>query len=229
MDKESLQRTQLRWQKHFRIIPSKYPPINFFENLIDSDMMDEVYFIESLTNDRLRDEVGDISLVKKEDRISGAGSSYVMAAFTHPMSSRFSDGTFGIYYASKDMETAIKETVYHTENFLRFTQEPSGAHTKRVLQGKRFLNKLIDIRDKKYQALHHANDLMTSRDFGADLKLQNESGILYHSVRHEGGLNVAILRPNIIELPVVQTRHLEYLWNGKKITHYLELGEAVPL
>jgi hypothetical protein len=33
------------------------------------------YQIEAMTNDRLREEVGDISLVPPEDRVSGPGSS----------------------------------------------------------------------------------------------------------------------------------------------------------
>ncbi len=65
----------LDWPRQYRIIPSIYPPIDFFENLVDSDLMDELHYIESLTNERLRDEVGDISLVSPKDRFSGLGSS----------------------------------------------------------------------------------------------------------------------------------------------------------
>ena len=45
--------------------------------------MEELFYIEGLINDRLRDEAGDITLVDAGDRISGPGSSPVMAAFTH--------------------------------------------------------------------------------------------------------------------------------------------------
>ena len=37
---------------------------------------------ESLTNPRLRDEVGDIRLMPPEDRVYGDGASWIMAAFT---------------------------------------------------------------------------------------------------------------------------------------------------
>ncbi len=91
--------------------------------------MDELYFIESLTNDRLRDEVGDITLVPAEDRIIGPGSSPVMAAFTHispDCSNRFSDGSYGIYYAAKTLATAIEESKHHRANFLAYTHELMG-------------------------------------------------------------------------------------------------------
>src|SRR5579864_9494439 len=87
-------------QKQFRIIPSVYPPITFFEDLVDPSEMEILWEIESLTNERLRQEAGDIFLVPHEDRISGPGSSIIMAAFTHlSKPTRFSDGSFGVYYA----------------------------------------------------------------------------------------------------------------------------------
>lgn len=47
------------------------------------------------------------------------------AAFTHlnPNGSRFSDGSYGVYYAAREQETAIYETVYHAERFLRDSRE----------------------------------------------------------------------------------------------------------
>src|SRR5690348_7566049 len=117
----------LKWQHTYRIISSHFPPIKLFEDLQVPDHLEELYYIESLTNDRLRDEVGDISLVAKEDRVVGAGASIVMSAFTHISKeriSRFSDGSFGVYYASKTLETAIFETVYHRERFLSYTAQP---------------------------------------------------------------------------------------------------------
>src|SRR5579871_1398385 len=97
--------------KQYRIIPSIYPPINFFESLVDAHEMETLWDLENLTDDRLRQETGDIFLVPPEDRISGPGSSVIMAAFTHlsqDKPTRFTDGSFGIYYAALTEETAIK-------------------------------------------------------------------------------------------------------------------------
>ncbi len=216
----------LDWSAHYRIIPSRFPPIDFFENLVSPELMAEVFYIESLTNDRLRNQVGDISLVDERDRVSGKGSSNVMAAFTHPATdgSRFSSGEYGIYYAAKDLTTAIKETIYHTERFLSFTNEPSGFHTKRVLKGKRILKPLLDIRHPSHQDLHHPDNIELARAFGAKVKRENGCGILYNSVRDQEGECIAVFRPNAIELPIVQTQHLQYFWDGKKITNVVEIS-----
>lgn len=217
------------WSSTFRIIPSKYPPINFFENLTDPDLLEALYYIESLTNDRLRDEVGDITLVKKEDRIVGPGASVVMASFTHISSSRFSNGAFGVYYAARDLETAIKETVYHQEQFMGYTAESAGELTMRVYKSQKIMKPLVDIRSKNYAQYHLPDDYRASQQLGLQLKEKDIWGLVYQSVRHVGGQCVAIFRPPAIGLPVIQTKHLRYLWNGERIEAVLELREVLSV
>ena len=60
----------------------------------DRGFGDSLVELEMLTNPRVRQEVGEISLVPPEERVSGAGASWVMAPFTHiGWPSRFSDGS----------------------------------------------------------------------------------------------------------------------------------------
>jgi hypothetical protein len=103
---------RITWLPSWRIIPSRFPPIQLFERVTDPADLEAILAVESLTNPRLRDEVGEINLVPQEDRVSGPGASIIMAAFTHlnPQGSRFSDGTYGVFYAARDMDTAIAET-----------------------------------------------------------------------------------------------------------------------
>lgn len=220
----------LPWEHTFRVIPSKFPPVNFFEDLVDPSLMEELFHVESLTNDRLRDEIGDISFVPPEDRVSGRGSTVVMAAFTHisiHRTSRFSDGTFGVYYAAKTLETAIREKVHHTERFLSSTNQEAASVTMRVYQSSKILRPLIDVRDASFSDLHHPNSYVFSQAFGKEIKQSQAWGIVYNSVRHEGGECVAILRPSAVPLPVNQTQHYNLEWNGKKITAAIEIGGTV--
>ena len=77
----------------YRLIPSRYPTITLYENLLDPEDLELAYELEALTNDRLREEAGDIAHVSPEERIVGPGSSVVMAAFTHVgVESRVSSG-----------------------------------------------------------------------------------------------------------------------------------------
>jgi hypothetical protein len=75
--------TPVAWLPCWRIIPSRFPPINLFERVADPADLEAIIALESLTNDRLREEVGALQLVPQQDRISGRGPGYIMAAFTH--------------------------------------------------------------------------------------------------------------------------------------------------
>ncbi len=202
-----------------RIIPSRYPPINLFERVANPEDLEAVIEIEAMTNDRLRDEAGKLSLVRSEDRISGPGTSYIMAAFTHlnPHGSRFSDGSWGVFYASLSLETSIAETKYHQENFLRATSENTIHIDMRVITS-RLTGSLKDITYDRYQStdLYHSNNYSASQNFARELKSENSNGIHYNSVRFEGGKNVAVFKPRLLE-PCLQEQHLEYVWDGERI------------
>lgn len=207
-------------QKYFRIIPSHYPPINFFEDIVDSSEVEALWEIERLTNERLRQEAGDIFLVAPKDRVSGPGSSVIMAAFTLPTATRFSDGSYGVYYAGFSKETAIRETVYHREKFLKATDQSPLELSMSLYKGI-VLKPLHDIREKKYESLYHRTDYSNSQVFGQKIKDNKSWGIIYHSVRHSSGVCIACFRPPAISIPK-QISHLKYLWNGAKITTVLD-------
>lgn len=82
---------RVTWLPCWRIIPSRFPPIDLFERVADPEDLDAIFELESLTNDRLREEVGEIHLIPAADCITGRGAGYIMAAFTHrnPTGSRF--------------------------------------------------------------------------------------------------------------------------------------------
>lgn len=220
--------TELDWKAQHRIIPQSFSPIGILEDLTDPELLDEVFALESMTNDRLREEVGDLGLVAPEDRVVGPGATIVMAAFTHvsrDKPSRFSEGTYGAYYASKSQETTIRETVFHRERFLRATGEPPLELDMRVYIG-RVLEPLRDVRGRGYEAVHEPDDWRGAQALGAKLKAAGAWGIVYRSVRHPGGENIAALRPPAVTRPV-QGPHLAYCWDGERITLVYTKGDIV--
>lgn len=217
---------RLRWPKIFRIIPSKFPPINFFERIVKPEQMEAAWYLEGLTNDRLRDETGDITLVPKEERVSGPGASVVMAAFTHiGNASRFSDGSFGVYYAARSLETAVRETAYHRARFLAATNEAPGEIDMRAYVGK-LVEPVKDIRAPRFKALHDPNDYSVSQAFGKQRREKGDWGLAFNSVRHAGGECVAVFRPKALTLPVAGAA-LGYVWDGERITHVYEKSEVL--
>ena len=179
--------------------------------------------LESQTNPRLRQEVGDLSLVPVADRIVGTGASPVMAAFTHiGFPSRFTDGTFGVYYAAAALETAIVETVFHFEEFLRSTNEERAVHEMRAYVGK--INcELHDVREG-YPSLHDAASYRESQAFAQRIREKQSSGLIYNSVRHARGQCIAAFRPRVIGA-VMQGPHLRYQWSGERIERFIRIGD----
>ena len=115
------------WRPCYRLIPSRYPTVGLYDAIADPADLEVAFAIEALTNPRIRDEVGQLQLVPKDERVSGAGSTAIMAAFTHlnPDGSRFSDGSYGVYYAAHALDTAIAEVGHHRAVFLARTREPA--------------------------------------------------------------------------------------------------------
>ena len=214
----------VRWMPCWRIIPSRFPPVNLFERVADPADLDAVIEIESMTNPRLREEVGELHLVPMEDRISGPGSSYIMAAFTHlnPEGSRFSDGTWGVYYAARDLETAVAETVHHRERFLQATDEPPMELDMRVIVAD-LDGELHDLRSLGIgrPELLDPEDHAPARSLGRILREAGSWGLVYCSVRRKGGENAAVFRPPVLS-NCRQERHLCYVWDGRRISHVYE-------
>ncbi len=218
----------LKEQKQFRIILSVYPPINFFEDLVGPSEMEALWEIEGLTNERIRQEIGDLFLVPQEDRVSGPGASVVMAAFTHVgKPSRFSDGSYGVYYASLSLETAIHETVYHREQFLSATQQEACELTMRLYEG-RILKPLHNLKGPAFQHCHHPENYSQAQQLAKSLRAEKSWGVLYHSVRHKNGECLAAFRPPAISIPKALS-HLKYLWNGEKMTEVINAKTVLKL
>lgn len=214
----------VRWNSTYRIIPSRFPPIQLFERVTDAADLDAVLAIEAVTNDRIRDEIGEISLVAPEDRVTGAGAGYVMAAFTHisPIGGRFTDGTFGAYYTASDFPTAVDETIYHRERFLRATGEPPIELEMRVLRA-RLRGELHDVRELEdaHPRLYDPDDYRESQALGRALRASSSWGIVYRSVRRAGGECAAGFRPKVITR-CQQAQHLAYVWDGERISTVYE-------
>ncbi len=205
------------WDPCFRIIPSCFPPIDLFETVADPKDLDAVFALESMTNPRLREKVGDIGSVPETDRISGPGTSYIMAAFTHmnPNGSRFSDGNFGVYYTASTMDTAIAETIHHQVLHLRETFEPPQMFQMRVLQA-RLVADLVDVRGTGNDAYHAPDSYLESSRLGIAMKIANKDGIRYWSVREPKGECAAVFRPCLLS-NCIQSCHLGYPWDGLTI------------
>lgn len=213
---------RIRWTRAYRIVPSRFPPVGVFDRIAEPADLDALYEIEALTNPRLREELGSLAMVPKERRIRGPGTTPVMAAFTHlnPEGSRFSDGSWGVFYAAHAVATAIEETVWHRERFLRATNEAPLDLEMRCYRSA-VHGRLHDLRGG-WKAEHSPDSYAASQALARELRAQGSNGLAYDSVRHAGGECVALFYPDLAA-PCVQAQHLVYRWDGRRIAAVLEV------
>ena len=214
------------WPQAWRIIAARYPPIAFFERLsVDPAAWEALLALEELTNPSVRDAVGEIALVPPEDRISGPGASYVMAAFTHlnPKGSRFSDGSYGVYYAAAALETAIAETVFHFEAFARDSADPPRSEDFCGLVGivAAAFDDVAALAAEQQRAILDPASYVASRAYAKQLREAGANGVAYPSVRHASGQCIGAFRPPAVGLPHPE-RHLQYHWNGARVDRYFD-------
>lgn len=214
----------LRWEPSFRVVPSRFPPLNLFERVAPPEDWDALIELESLTNDRLRDELGQIQLVPPAERVVGPGAGYVMAPFTHiaPDGGRFNDPTFGAYYAARSLETAVAETKYHRARFLRATAEPPTELDMRVLEA-RLAGDFHDLRalQADWPTVYDPGDYAGGQALARRLRAGGADGVVFDSVRHSGGECAAAFRPRLLAR-CRETRTLTYIWDGERIAGVYE-------
>lgn len=215
--------------KNHRLIPSRYPTVSLFDWAESAEELEQLALLEGLTNDRLKNNLGQIRIITKEDWIIGEGATPLMAAFTHiGFSSRFTDGSFGIYYAASSLEAAVSETKFHRERFMRASNEPAC-----LIQMREYISytteKLVDISHDSTFKIYLDTDVSQyhiSQKFGRQLRDSNEWGIKYPSVRHKAASCYAILRPKALTIPT-QGCHLNYIWDGQQIVQVKLLKDLV--
>jgi hypothetical protein len=215
---------EFKSQKCWRIIPSRFPPVNLFQRVAAPTDLEIVQMLEAMTNSRLREYSYYNQNVVERERPSTFGTSYIMSTFTHvnPIGSRFTDGTWGVYYASHNIETAIKETCYHRERFLKATDLPPLRFDMRVLVAY-VSGKLDDITAANFKesGIYDPDSYHLSQRFARELLSQGSNGIFYSSLREPKGYNMAVFKPNLLS-DCHQAEHLEYIWDGKRINFVFE-------
>ena len=198
------------------------PPIDLCEDIANPAGWDAILSAESKTNPRVAGSVGMLDLVPKNRRIAGEGASWVMAPFVHSSTdrpSRFTDGSYGVYYAGDRMEVELFETIYHHQKFMTATNENSGWTSDfRELVGSvdTDLHDVTDIND--FGELFDAEVYAKSQVLAKELRDQSSNGLLYLSVPYPEGMAIALFWPDVAGIPT-QGQHFSYFWDGTQVSN----------
>lgn len=141
--------------------------------------------------------------------------------FKHWQTSRFSDGSFGVWYGSESVETTVHESAYH---WYRGLLGDAGFEQLAVVAERKVYwvacnAALLDFRQAAAAQpdLLHPSDYTFCQTVGARIHREGHPGLLTRSVRRPAGENLAIFNPAVLSNP----RH------NCQLTYRLEGGQIV--
>ncbi len=215
----------------YRLVNSKFPPITLFDDVASVDDFEAIFALQSLTNPRMLNEVGDLTLLPlNEIPFDINGTNYVTAPFTHlnPDGSRFSNGSFGVLYLADSEETAIAETLHHQEKFFQNIPELHYDTIDMRCLKVVFSGVLADIKSTgglvegfNADQVYDPNDYGVSQLLSDKFRKQGQQGIEYDSVRNKGAVCWGLYSPKFV-LSAIQTKHFEFVFDGSRISQVRE-------
>jgi RES domain-containing protein len=134
-----------------------------------------------------------------------------MASFLHvaPGGMRFNGPDLGAWYAAAALATAVAEVAHHLRREAVATAAPVLSRRYRtytsILAGS-----YLDLRGQQAirPEVYAGGDYAAAQALGESLRTRGGCGVLFDSLRHAGGLNIAAHRPRNI-LDVTQAGHYE--------------------
>jgi len=196
--------TALRQFDTCRLIPSRFAEVEdsvlapLAEN---NDILRDLFDLDNATNERLRGESGLLPGIGVDELVFGVPNFRIInAAYTYarPEGSRFNDGDRGSWYCAFEAETALAEVAFHkTVEYQEIGRFDDGVTYQALLAD--FNATFHDLRGvRAYSRCLDPHSYVASQALAAELLDRGSMGVIYPSVRREGGINLACFRPALV-------------------------------
>lgn len=199
----------------FRLIPSRFPPINVYEGLVANDRQEQIAAVENLTNPRLRSLSRLQQTVQGDIHANPTLQNWNLAPFAYgnPDGSTFFDENRPCLEVALDRQTALAVSVAKRQSFMEATQEaPIGLDVRMLCTP--VSGQFWDLRC----VVGALSNLKKKQRYELGVRIpESAQGILYHPPERQGGTCLAILTGEVLERSQ-QTVHYRYVWDGKCIT-----------
>jgi hypothetical protein len=207
------------WPAAFRLIPSRFPPVELYEPVAPKQDWEALKRIEMMTNPRLREKDG-AGLLLPEDR--GVDQNWLVAPFAYPdpEPSQYSDGSYGVCILAQSLHSALLLSIHRREEFLRRTREGPTRLVMRVIKSP-IKVKLHDLT----QCVELAS-AESARETVRELRESKSYGFLVAGPKGGKDRLAIILRPTAFVPPAVQAEHYCFIWNGQRIHQIFAFKEG---
>lgn len=196
--------TTLRQFDTCRLIPSRFADVedSVLAPLADSEgVLRDLFDLDNATNERLLGEYGGLPGIGVDELVFGVPNFRIInAAYTYPRpeGSRFNDGERGAWYCAFEAETSLAEITFHkTVEYQEIGRFDDSVTYQALLAD--FTSTFHDIRGiEAYNDCLDPASYIESQKLAAELLDAGSMGVIYPSVRHEGGTCLACFRPALV-------------------------------
>jgi len=197
--------TTLRQFDTCRLIPSRFADVedSVLAPLADDDanVLRDLFELDNATNERLRGEYGGLPGIGVDELVFGVPNFRIInAAYTYPRpeGSRFNDGERGAWYCAFEVETSLAEITFHkTVEYQEIDRFDDSVTYQAMLAD--FTNTFHDIRGiDAYADCLDAASYIESQKLATELLDAGAMGVIYPSVRRDGGTCLACFRPALV-------------------------------
>ena len=207
-----------RFDTH-RLVPSRHRPggESVLALIADDDRhLADIFDLDHATNDRLLAEHDLLPGIGVHELLFGVPEYRVVnAAFTHahPLGSRFNGPDRGAWYAAFEVETSQAEIAFHKAVELAEIGrwEDTVTYDDYLADVSAGLHDLRDV--ARFAHCLAPDSYVESQALAARLLDAGSLGVIYPSVRHEGGTCVACFRPAVVA-NVRRDRTWRFTWEG---------------
>lgn len=187
-----------------RLIPSRF--VDKEDSVLvalaeDGDHLKDLFDLDNATSERLMGEHGRLPGIGIDELVFGIPHfRCINAAYTYarPEGSRFNGDDRGAWYCAFDSETALAEIIFHKRlEYIEIDRYDDKVSYQTLLAD--FSSGFHDLRNAPgFADCLDPGSYVASQRLAAGLLEQGAMGIVYPSVRHEGGTNLACFRPALV-------------------------------
>jgi hypothetical protein len=216
----------LSWPHASRIVPARFRAADCFERILDpgeASLGDTLARLSELT---ATSGAGDLRLMDPSQVHFGAGAGWINASFAVPRAARFSTTRHGAFYVAEELETCVAEVRHHLERDYRHEGITEAMDLDFRALAIQVRGPLQDLRGKPrarapWASLYDPGSYVASQAFAETLREAGSKGIVYASVRREGGVCAAVFDPNLLRACRHDT-YLSFRWDGAFVSRVFE-------
>jgi hypothetical protein len=203
----------------YRLIPSRFPPVDIYKLLAPVEDWPDLYSLENTTNPRLQQRERLARSGEASDEASLQNWNHAPFAYPNPEGGWLNDPVSAALELACDRQTALAVSIRKRERFLARTKEPPMEFDMRMLTTP-ISGRFIDLTTLPMNLSERER-----WDKGAQARDSEADGAVFVSPHRPGARCIVVFRGSSLGR-TVQAEHFRFLWDGVAIRKIYNFGDG---